>query len=69
MNNLNNPFGKDEKICYNCNHIAFLIGIGQGLKCSHPSKTSEDNSIPSMSHTCEFFTNKNNSNNSNIYQV
>jgi len=49
---------KEENVCYNCKHIAWLIGIGQGLKCSNPKKENKLESIPSKFHTCDLFENK-----------
>lgn len=48
----------DEKVCYNCKHTAWMIGIGQGLKCSNPKKEIKNETIPSMRHTCELFEQK-----------
>jgi hypothetical protein len=44
----------DEKVCYNCKHLAWMIGIGQGLRCIHPKKGNSE-MIPSSKHTCELF--------------
>ena len=30
--NVQNP-KPNEKVCYNCSHLAWLIGVGQGLRC------------------------------------
>jgi hypothetical protein len=48
--NVQNP-KPNEKVCYNCIHLAWLIGIGQGLKCGK----KDGQKIPSRWHTCEFF--------------
>lgn len=45
----------DEKVCWNCKSIAKLIGIGQGLKCTHPSNKDKFENIPNRKYTCEFF--------------
>jgi hypothetical protein len=40
----------DEKVCFNCEHLLWLVGIGQGLKCDLNKKT-----IPSRYYTCDKF--------------
>ena len=45
----------DEKVCYNCKHLAWLIGVGQGLRCSNPKKGLPPEVVPSKTHTCELF--------------
>ena len=52
-----------EKICYNCKHLAWLIALGQGLRCTlvKPGNDKSDyKMVPSRRHTCEFFENKHN---------
>jgi hypothetical protein len=51
----NDEIKKEERVCYNCQYIAWAIGVGQGLKCCNPKKINEDNSIPNKRHTCELF--------------
>ena len=46
---------EDEKVCYNCKHLAWLIGVGQGLRCSNPKKGKVPEIVPSRQHTCELF--------------
>jgi hypothetical protein len=48
----------DEKVCYNCEYLAWMIGIGQGLRCSNPKKEKKLEPIPSSKHTCELFKSK-----------
>jgi hypothetical protein len=43
----------DEKICYNCKNLLWLVGIGQGIKCDLDKK-----SLPSRWHTCDKFEQK-----------
>lgn len=43
----------DEKVCFNCKNMMWMVGIGQGVKCG---LTKED--IPSRKHTCEKFERK-----------
>jgi hypothetical protein len=40
----------DEKVCFNCENLLWLVGIGQGLKCGINKK-----SIPSRYYTCDKF--------------
>ena len=44
-----------DKVCYNCKHLAWMIGIGQGLRCSNPTKEKKPEVIPSSKHFCELF--------------
>lgn len=47
-----------EKICANCKYIAWLIGVGLGLRCSHASKRVEGEMpplIPSRDYSCDLF--------------
>ena len=46
---------KDEKVCYNCKHMAWMVGIGRGLICTNPKKIGEFESIPSQLHSCNSF--------------
>lgn len=48
--NVQNP-KPNEKVCFNCSHLAWLIGVGQGLRCGK----KDGQKIPSRWHTCEFF--------------
>jgi len=58
----NNKIGSDiepeDKVCYNCEHLAWLVGIGQGLRCLNPNKKKKNEMIPSSKHTCELFNPK-----------
>jgi|LakMenEpi03Aug12_release.lakeMendotaPanAssembly.Ray.scaffolds.fasta_scaffold3006855_2 hypothetical protein len=53
----NDKPNKDEKICYNCKNLLWLVGIGQGIKCDLDKK-----SLPSRYYTCDNFEIKNESN-------
>ena len=47
----------DEIVCYNCKYMMWLVGLGQGLKCSD-IRNYKDNkffNIPSRRHTCGYF--------------
>lgn len=55
---------KDDKVCANCKYLAWMIGIGQGLRCTHKSVYDQAtfNSlppvVPSSRHTCDKFESK-----------
>ena len=44
-----------ERVCWNCLHVAKLIGLGQGLKCTNPLKAETPDVIQNKRHTCEMF--------------
>jgi hypothetical protein len=44
----------DEKVCFNCTNMLWMVGIGQGLKCSLTM-----GNIENRRHTCEKFEFKN----------
>ena len=46
---LGNPL-KDEKVCFNCANMLWMVGIGQGVKCSFTMQN-----IPNRYHTCDKF--------------
>jgi hypothetical protein len=48
-NKIENP-SPDEKVCFNCQHMLWLVGIGQGIKCDLDKK-----SLPSRYYTCDKF--------------
>ncbi len=47
----------DEKVCFNCKHILWMVALGQGVKCALDKKD-----IPSRFHTCNNFDPKTTSN-------
>jgi hypothetical protein len=58
MENSKTGFGDikpSEKVCYNCKYLAWMIGVGQGLRCSHHDNQDKLQMIPNMKHTCEKF--------------
>jgi hypothetical protein len=57
-----NEIKSEDKVCYNCKYIAWLVGVGQGLKCCNPKKEIKLESIPSKNHTCDLFESKTNFN-------
>ena len=52
--------GRDEKVCYNCKYVLWLVGAGQGVKCSNDKNKVDDvlYDIPSRKHTCDHFKEK-----------
>lgn len=40
----------EEKVCFNCKYMLWLVGVGQGVKCELDKKN-----IPSRFHSCEKF--------------
>lgn len=49
INKIENP-QPEEKVCFNCKHLLWMVGIGQGIKCGLDRK-----SLPSRYYTCEKF--------------
>jgi hypothetical protein len=47
----------DEKVCFNCKHMLWLVALGQGVKCALDKKD-----IPSRFHSCIKFDPKPKSN-------
>lgn len=53
-----NQIKPTDRICYNCKHLSWLIGVGQGLRCGHKTKREEGQIaplVPSRFHTCVLF--------------
>jgi len=52
-------FKKTDKICRNCKNVIWMVGIGQGIRCSYGYKYEKGMppppKIPSGFHTCEHF--------------
>lgn len=48
-----NTIPTHREICFNCKHMLWMVGIGQGVKCG---LTREN--IPSREHTCDKFISK-----------
>ena len=40
----------DEKVCFNCEHMLWLVGVGQGVKCGLNRKD-----ITNRFHSCDKF--------------
>jgi len=53
-----NQIKSSDKICYNCKNLVWLVALGQGIRCGHPTKVEEGKIpplVPSRFHTCEVF--------------
>jgi hypothetical protein len=53
-----NSTNEKDKICLNCKYLAWLIAIGQGLRCTHVSKRVEGEKlpfVPSRHYSCDMF--------------
>lgn len=51
----------NRRVCFHCRYFCSAIGIGQGLRCEHPDKKSDNGKaylIPGRFHTCELFERK-----------
>lgn len=52
---------KDEKVCYNCKHRIWLVGLGLGVRCGNPTTISDKDKVSSfpiiisLRHTCDKF--------------
>jgi hypothetical protein len=49
----------EEKVCFNCKHMSWLVALGQGIRCTVDKKEGE---IPTMVssrwYTCNKFEKK-----------
>jgi hypothetical protein len=43
----------EDKVCFNCSHMLWLVGLGQGVKCGLTMKQ-----IPNRWYTCDKFKKK-----------
>lgn len=49
----------DERVCYNCIHMLWLVALGVGVRCGHKiEKDKAPPMIPHLRHTCEKFESK-----------
>ena len=57
MNNDKKPniIAIDEKVCYNCKHRIWAVGIGWGVRCGNEIKNGIPKLIPGLRHTCPAF--------------
>jgi hypothetical protein len=44
-------FRTTDKCCFNCNHLLWMIGVGQGLRCGVDKSV-----IPGIYHVCDNFS-------------
>lgn len=66
MNEAPVPLHPEARICYNCRHMAWLVGLGQGIRCRNPEHPENRQSepigrwwlIPARSHSCDLFERK-----------
>lgn len=63
MSNKKNPKKNPEvteEVCFNCKHMLWLVGLGQGVKCRNEKNMRKGKmlSIPSRWHNCELFERK-----------
>ena len=48
----------DARVCFNCDHMLWLVDAGKGLRCKHKSNEDADGAfmeVPSADHACELF--------------
>ena len=47
----------DERVCFNCEHMLWLVALGLGVRCKHPANHQGDGlfAIPSRRYSCEHF--------------
>ena len=55
QNNSLDRIDPNETVCMNCKHLAWLVGIGQGLKCFNEKKEIKYQPITNRRHTCDLF--------------
>lgn len=54
----------EEKVCYNCKYMLWLVGLGLGVRCGYEYHTSEEwkakipEMVPHLRHTCVKFESK-----------
>lgn len=55
----------EERVCYNCVHMTWLVALGLGVRCSYEHNTNTDPKvkpklpmIPNLRHTCDKFKSK-----------
>jgi hypothetical protein len=55
---MNNNPKPDERVCFNCEHMLWMVGIGLGVRCKHPANNLGGGRlfmIPSRRYSCEHF--------------
>ncbi len=50
-------FQVTDRCCYNCKHLLWMIGVGQGLRCGieFKKKNIKPPTVPSIGHVCDQF--------------
>lgn len=49
----------DERVCYNCKHMLWMVGIGLGVRCGYTiDNKTKPPMIPNLRYTCENFNSK-----------
>ena len=49
----------DEKVCFNCKYMAWLVALGQGIRCTLDKEEGKmPPLVPSRWHTCNKFEKK-----------
>jgi len=48
---------KTKKICWNCEYFAWMVGIGQGIRCTNDKNRSGRKMaiVPGRYHSCDYF--------------
>ena len=51
---------QDERVCFNCKHMLWLVALGLGVRCKHPANNPGGGlfPIPSRRYSCEHFESK-----------
>jgi hypothetical protein len=47
-----------EKVCFNCIHMLWCVGVGQGMRCSKQKENGSHFLIPNSRYSCDLFENK-----------
>lgn len=54
-----NDIKSDERVCYNCKHMLWMVAIGQGVRCGYAVNEIQTlPMIPHLRHTCDKFDTK-----------
>jgi hypothetical protein len=57
MKPASNAPGPEEKVCGNCAFLAWLVGIGQGARCTceENKRDGKELQVPGRRHSCGHF--------------
>ena len=58
QNNEIDQVGPEEKVCFNCKHMLWMVGVGMGVRCSIIRENGLPKMLPSRRYTCELFDKK-----------